>query len=688
MLCYFILSLGKLIVEFRYKSLWITISSALASMQVIAQEKDLVQDQIKQLPVIVVEAHPLSVDQNDYANAINVVDKEKLRQGATTLGDALNGELSIHNDNFGGGASRPVIRGQTSPRVKVLSDSSEVMDVSQISPDHEVTVDPLLASKVEVLRGPSTLLYGGGAIGGVVNVLDEKIPSQMPENGISGEVHLRGNTVANEKSGAAGLTIGLGERFALRLEGDKREADNYQINKYIDDGIPSKRVDGTWTKAENIGLGMSWIGEDGYIGLAYSERKSQYGLAGDSEESEECQVGVENCNEPNNEERPWINLESKRFDFRSEYLQPFIGIDKVKARASYTDYQHSEIEGGEIGVTFKNRGYDGRLEFVHSPVANWKGVVGVQYAKSNFDVLGDEAFLPKTSTENLAAFLIENYQWSDDLRLELGTRIEQQKINVENSQYQDFNANAFSASGAINWDFLSNHILSLSLSYAERLPNAQELYAEGPHLATNTFEIGNDSLEKEKSQNIELGIRKVKGNLNYEINTFYNQFKDYIYANTLGYQDGLRTIEYTQADANFYGAEAEVSYQFSPLYRGKIFADHVRAELDRGGNLPRIPSTRTGIRFDANFLDGIHGGVEYIYGLKQDRIADFESETGSYKLINMDISYDYNLNKQISYQVYLRGNNLLNETYYNHSSYLSTIPQQGRNFTAGIRFNF
>ena len=524
------------------------------------------------------------------------------------MGDALNGQLGIHSDNFGAGASRPVIRGQTAPRVKVLTDSSEVMDASQISPDHASTVDPALARRIEVLRGPSTLLYGGGAVGGVVNVLDEKIPTQMPDGAVDGELHLRGNTVANEKLGAAGITVGLGEQFALRLEGDKREADDYAVSGYTHDGEKEKRVDGTWNEGQNVSIGLSWIGDRGYAGVAYSERKDQYALPGQSHEHEE--EGEEHDHE--HEEAPWVDLKSKRVDFRAEYQQPFAGIETLRARAGYTDYQHDEIDDGTVSTTFKNKGFDGRLEFVHVPLAGWEGVFGAQYSNSEFQALGAEAFLPKTTTENLAGFLIEHYQWND-VHFELGARVEQQQIDATESGLKDYDDTAYSTSASAKWQFAPEYAASIAYSYGERMPNAQELYANGVHLATNTFEIGNENLGKEKSHNIEIGLSKDEGDLGLALNAFYNQVDGYIYANTLDRYENFRLVEYQQRDADFIGAEGQISYQFSPLYRGKVFADHVQAQFKDNSDLPRIPATRTGMRFDADFADGIHGGVEYIW---------------------------------------------------------------------------
>src|SRR5690606_26859620 len=272
-----------------------------------------------------------------------------------TLGDMLNGLSGVHADSFGGGASRPVIRGQTSPRTEILSDGSSILDASDVSPDHAVTVDTLLAQRVEVLRGPATLLYGSGAIGGVVNVLDDKIPSAMPEKGYEGLVALRGNTVADEKAGALALTGQLSSNLAMHFESSMRDADDYSAPDQ------NGRIKGTAAENRNASVGAAWIGDNGYIGLAYSYRDVDYGIPGHSEEYVGCHPhGAElHCGDHDDEDDhdhdhgehehgfPSVDLESKRVDLRGEYLNPFAGINKVRFRASNTEYQHFEIEEGE-----------------------------------------------------------------------------------------------------------------------------------------------------------------------------------------------------------------------------------------------------------------------------------------------------------------------------------------------------
>lgn len=674
----------------------VSISSANTTQQTV----------IDTLPTIVVTAVPLNQGLNDLTTPVNIISKDKLVTGGTTLGNALDGQLGVHVDTFGGGASRPVIRGQTSPRVKVLSDGSEVMDASGISPDHAVTVDPLLAEQIEVLRGPATLLYGGGAIGGVVNVIDKKIPARMPENGLEGEVALRANTVANEKAAAAGVTVGLGDQFALRLEGVKRDANDYIAN--IGD---ERRVDGSYTKGETGTVGLSWIGDKGFAGLAFTQRKDKYGLPGHSHAYEGCHLhGLHlHCEEHEEEgedpdhdhehdhvegehaEVPWVELDSKRVDFRAEYNQPFAGFDKIKVRAGYTDYQHDEIEEGAVATSFKNKGYDGRIELTHVPIAGWKGVVGLQYANSDFRADGEEAFMPKTITENISAFFLEHYQWND-LKFEVGARHEWQTIKPDSATSSKFSDKAFddaatSVSAGAKWAFIPDYALSLSLSHAQRLPQAQELYANGGHFATNTYELGDANLSKETSNNVELGLRKTAGDFTFAVSAYHNQVDHYIYAKTLDQFENFRLIQYTQGDASFNGVEAETSYRFNELYTGTLFGDYVRGKLDNDGNLPRIPAARVGGRINADW-DSITGSLEYYRMLQQKDIASYETASSGYNIVNASVGYNAEINDRNSYRVYLQMNNLFDARYYNHSSFQSSIPQPGRNFTAGVQFKF
>ena len=398
-----------------------TVLASTASTALWADEKISSSQSINKLESITITAHPLDQTDEDFGVADQKVSREKLQQGGSTLGEALKDELGIYSNSFGSGSSRPVIRGQEGARVKVTQNATETMDVSSLSPDHAVTIDPQLAQKIEVIRGPSTLLYGAGSVGGLVNVTDTKIPTQMPEKGYEGNVGLRYNSGNDEKMTHAGATVGLGSNVALRVEGLKRDANAYIAPNYFHDHDSElekeKRVDNTFSKSENVNVGLSWIGERGFAGVSYSNRQDQYGLPGHSHEYESCHPHGDHLHcgddhsdhdhsghdhgeeEHAHESGPWIDMKTERYDFRSELNEPFAGFKKLRAQASYTDYQHDEIEGSEAMTTFKSKGYEGRIELVHNPLAKWEGVWGIQASQQKLDVTGEEATLAPNETQ-------------------------------------------------------------------------------------------------------------------------------------------------------------------------------------------------------------------------------------------------------------------------------------------------
>ncbi len=653
---------------------------------------------VQSLPSIIVKANPLDLDSDSLTTPASVLEGERLTlQRRGTLGELLDGEPGVHADTFGGGASRPVIRGQTAPRVKILSDGSEVMDASAVSPDHVVAVDTLLARRVEILRGPSALLYGGGAIGGVVNVLDDKIPTEMPENGFSGSAEVLGSTAARERAGAVGLTVGEGN-IALHVEGARRRADDYRVADWTESRVPNSNADSTTGS-----VGLSFIGSRGYIGAAYSYREDDYGLPGHSHEYEDCHPhgSTLHCGghdhghdhdhdheHEHGEHAATAHMRSDRLDVRGELRDPFAGFSNLRFRGGYTDYRHDERDDGVVGTTFTNRGYDGRLELRHKPLGGWDGVIGIQAARYDFASFGgEEDFIPKTRTQSTGLFLLENYQWND-WRFELGARHEWQSVNPESGTLSDYDGNATSLSAGTTWNFVPGYAASLSVSRSQRMPNAQELYANGVHFATLTYEKGNADLGKETANTVDLGIRKIDGDLRFAVNFFLSRIDGYIYGNTLDQHEDFRLIEYTQGDASFAGVEAEASYRLSPNVSVAVFGDYVRGKLrDGAGNLPRIPSARIGTRTDLTW-DRWGGFLEYTQVLRQNRIASYEEATSGYGLLGAGVSYKGKM-ADTDYLLYLKGSNLLNKLGYNHASFISrAAPIQGRSIMAGVRVEF
>ena len=684
-----------------------TILASTTSTLLWADEEIPSSQSINKLESITITAHPLDQTDADFGVADQNISREKLQESGTTLGEALKNELGIHSNSFGSGSSRPVIRGQEGARVKVTQNATETMDVSSLSPDHAVTIDPQLAQKIEVIRGPSTLLYGAGSVGGLVNVTDTKIPTQMPENGYEGNVGLRYNSGNDEKMTHAGTTVGLGSNVALRLEGLKRDANDYITPNYFHDHDgeleKEKRVGNTFSESENVNVGLSWIGERGFAGVSYSNRQDKYGLPGHSHEYESCHPhgdhlhcggddhsghdhsGHDHDEDHAHENGPWIDMKTERYDFRSELNEPFAGFKKLRAQASYTDYQHDEIEGSEAMTTFKSKGYEGRIELVHNPLAKWEGVWGIQASQQKLDVTGEEATLAPNETQKYSLFGVEHRQFGD-FHVELGTRLDHQIVDVDSEQ-KDFDGNAFSYSGAVNWDFKPNYKLSLLGSHQERLPLAQELYAHGGHFATNTYELGNDGLDNEKSNNVELGLHYDDDKLSYHVHLYHNWFDNYIYAKTLDQYENFRLIEYSQDKAKFYGTEAEVAYQFNDIYKTSLFGDYVRGKID-SDNAPRVPAGRLGTRINADFDDHWSGSAEYSHVFNQDKFAAYEHETQGYNMVNIGLAYKYSLADRQEAKVFFNANNLLDEQVYEHSSFLSNIPQMGRNFVIGVDYKF
>ena len=681
---------------------------AVASVSSFAAENE----KVETLETIRIKAHPLEQTSKDFAVADTVVNQKQLQQGAVTVGEALSQEVGIYSNQFGAGSSRPVIRGQDGARVKVLQNSSENIDVSTLSPDHVVTVDPALAKQIEVIRGPSTLLFGAGTVGGLVNVNDSKLPTEMPEKGYEGNVGLRYNTGSDEKLASAGVTVGLGDQVALRVEGLKREANDYIAPDYFHEGEKERRVGNTFAEGQTVNVGLSWIYDRGFTGISYSNRQDKYGLPGHSHEYESCKAHLSgkphlHCGEDDHghdhgdhdheedhdhdhdhahEAGPWIDLKSERYDVRTELNDPFAGFKKLRAQASYTDYQHDEIEEDTIATRFKNKGYDGRLELVHNPLGPWEGVIGTQYGQQKLELTGEEAFLAPNTTKKWSIFALEHAQFND-VHVELAARVDQQKIDIEDSTKKDFDGSAFSVSGAANWEFAPNYKISLVTSHQERLPLAQELYANGGHFATNTYELGNDQLKKEQSNNVELGLHYDDDKFDYHFHVYHNWFDDYIYAQTLDRYENFRLVQYAQDKAKFYGAEAEVGYQISSIYKLGVFGDYVRGKIDNE-NAPRVPAGRLGTKVNADFGDGFSGSAEYYHVFKQDKIAAYETDTQSYNMLNLGVAYSGQYSKATDYRVFLNANNLLDDQVYQHASFLSTIPQVGRNFTVGVNFSF
>lgn len=634
----------------------------------------------------------------DMAAPVTVLDGEtwQLRRGAT-LGESLAGEPGIQATHFGAGASRPVIRGMDGPRVGVLANGMELHDASTISPDHAVVAEPLLAEQVEVLRGPAALVHGG-AVGGVVNVVDKKIPTAVPENGVQGEAELRWGSAANERAGVFGLTAGQGP-LAVRVEGASRRAGDYRVGSGWAGG---RKVDGSFNETDTGSIGLSWIGSAGYLGVAYTRQQAQYGLPGHSHEHEECHPhwganphlhcgshghGHDDHDHDDHDHDhgvPVVDMTSHRWDLRGEWRAPAAGVEAVRLRASHTRYGHDEIEGDAVATSFRNRAHDVRLEVQHAPLAGWRGVWGISTGQRQFSATGEEAYVQPTDTRRLGLFVLEEYTLGD-WRFQAALRHDRQRVQAQESVEERKHHGTSASLGAV-WRFTPGYQASASVSRAQRMPTAEELYANGLHMATSTWERGNPNLKKETSQALELGLGKTAGRTTWSLNAYHYRIQGYIYGRTLDEEQGLQLLQYSQRDARFTGLEASVRQALGRHLGIGLWGDVVRAQLaDGGGHLPRIPAARVGVRLDTSW-QGWEGQAEWVQVARQTRTAAYETRTGGYGMLNLSV---YKAIDGTPWQVYLKGENLTNRLGLAHTSFIKqAAPLKGRNLTVGVRATF
>ena len=660
------------------------------------------------LPPVTVSASGLQLGANEMTTPTAVLEGDELvRRREATLGETLGNEPGITSSHFGAGASRPIIRGMDGPRVKVLSDGAELHDASTISPDHAVASEPLLATQIEVLRGPSALVYGGGAVGGVVNVLDGKVPTAIPQKGIEGSAELRANTGAGEGAGAFSLTGGAGN-LAVHVEGVARDAGDYRVGKgWAPDGEPTRKGPGSFNRTDTGSVGLSWVGERGYLGAAYTRQTAKYGLPGHNHSFEGCHThgnhlhcgahDEEDGHDHGAEEHgdvPVVDLRSERLDIRGELRNPFTGFSALRLRAGVTDYVHDEVEDGTIATTFKNKAYDTRMELQHEPLAGFKGVVGLQTSQRKFSAIGEEAYVQPTVTRKTGLFVLEEYRlndWYGDWRFEAALRHDRQTAEALASGSAggtERSHNGTSASLGAVWKFTPGYQVGTSFTRASRAPSAEELYARGLHMATSTYERGNANLRSETSQNIDLSLKKTSGDTTFGVSVFRNRISNYIYGRTLDEVDGLQLLQYSQADATFTGIEGQVRQRVTRNMGVTLFGDTVRAKLDGGGLLPRIPATRAGVRLDANW-NAWEGQVEWVQVARQNRVAAFETATPGYGMLNLGVSYRGQLSSGTPWQVYLKANNLTDRLAYAHTSFIkNAAPLMGRNITVGVKVAF
>jgi len=663
----------------------------------------------KVLEEVVVTATPLARNVIEMSQSATVLSGAALdREVANNLGDTLARIPGLSNASFGQNVGRPVIRGFEGARVGVLNNNMGAADASAVSQDHAVAVEPFLADQIEVLRGPATLLYGSGAIGGVVNMVTNTIPQEVPENGLSGRALLQLDSAADQRMGAARLDIGQGN-WAMHANGFYRRTDDYEIpgeaelyhdeDDHDDDheGEDSHGVlENSFLDNEGGSLGASWIGDKWRAGMSFTQYSSDYGIPGahgghhDEEHDDHDEDHDDEHEDEHGDELVTIGLKSDRIDGEIVGTQPFSGFEQFKLRVTKSDYTHTEYEGEEIGTIFKNDTIDSRIELRHVPWGIWKGAFGAQYSDRDFEAIGDEAFVPPSTTKTAALFWVESADLGD-WQFDTGLRYDDISVKTDSGLRRNFSP--FTASVGAVWHVTEAGHLTFNASRAERAPTDQELFADGPHLATQTFEFGDPLLDTEKNLHLEVGFRLHQGQLTGSITLFADNFSDYIYqADTGEEEDGLPVRLWSQQDADFQGAELEVRYDLGRFSSGHWqlsgFFDTVRAEFSDNSDVPRIPPQRVGLAVDWDHNSWV-GNISWINAASQTRNAEYETRTPGYDLLNADLSYLLPISNASEWEVFVKGHNLLDEDIRNSTSFLKDqAPQIGRNFMLGLRAYF
>lgn len=663
---------------------------------------------------------PYEQTQGDILSGTSVLTGQALtRDLRPSIGDTLARQPGVSASSFGPSASRPILRGFSGDRVRVLIDGIGSVDASTTSVDHAPIINPLTADRIEVLRGPSALLFGSSAIGGVVNVIDNRIPRRLPEEAVHVDVIGNYATAAKERSVAGELDVPIAGKLVAHVDGSYLKTDDLRTGGYLlspqlrsiaaasdDEEVRENatlrgRLPNTASETWEVAGGLSLVTDRGHLGFSVSRYESLYGVPSRLEyeaHGEEHDHGDEDHahedEEGHGHENVRLNLKQTRFDVRGE-VETEGFLDKIRVRLAAADYRHDEIEDtGAIGTSFFNQGYEGRLELVQRAQGGWKGASGVQMFIRDFDVEGEEKFVPRNTTEQVGVFTLQSLDLGK-LRVEGGARFERTSLTAQadaqlGTPRYDRDFDALSASFGASYQLADSIRIGLNGSRSERAPSAEELFANGPHAGTQSYEIGDPTFAKEKSWGLEATLRGSAPGVSFALAGYYNWFSDYIYQSPTGESlDDLPVFQYAQADARVWGFEVEARADLATIGTTKLsidgLADYVRTTITSVGPAPRIPPLRMlgGIEANGEKLSG-RFEVEHVF--EQDRVADFELPTGGFTMVNASIAFKP-FGRGNATSLTLSANNIFDVEARRHASFLKDFaPLAGRDIRATLRF--
>ncbi|WP_309628683.1 TonB-dependent receptor domain-containing protein [Brevundimonas sp.] len=642
---------------------------------------------------IVVTGRPFGVSERASLLATDVIDEAALTVApAATLGDLVAGIPGVRSSAFAPGASRPVIRGLSGPRVQVLTNGLGQIDASSVSPDHQVASDPAEARRIEVVRGPSTLVFGGSAIGGVVNIIDDRIASEHPEGGIDGHIGAQASSVDDGRSLGGRLAMDVGP-LVVTVDGFTRRSEDYDVpvfpesaRQLAEEGEEpgeERTVENTFAEIDQYGAGLSWIGSRGFLGLSVKKHETTYGVPGHEhgEEDHDHEEGEEH-----EEAGVSIGLEQTRWDLRGELTFGHGLFERLKGSAGWADYQHTEFEGDEVGTRFFSEGYEARAELIQRQNGGHQGVVGLQILDRDFDAQGDEAYVPRTSIQEQGVYTVQRFDL-DRVGFEAGLRLDNRTLDSALAE-REFTSVSGSLAGFVRPS--TETFLGLSLSRTSRAPSEVELFAQGAHAATGAFEQGDVDLDSESVWTLEGTAHYSRGAFSADLHAYAARYDGFIDLRPTGdEEDGFPVFTYVQTDADFHGFEAEADYDlWSDGDRTLTLtgaADFVRAETDLGP-AARIPpwSATLGLDWTSTRFDA---GLKVRTVGEQDRTAGFELPTDGYTTIGLTAAWRPLQDRNVT--VFAAADNLTDEEVREHASFQKDIaPQPGRNLRVGVAYRF
>jgi iron complex outermembrane receptor protein len=690
-------------------------------------EPVLINIDLLKLDDLVVSANPLEHNQLKMTTPVAILSEEDLvMDRGLSLDQTLNQISGVNSGSFGTGSGQIVIRGQQGPRVMVLTNNIINQDAASVSPDHWISSEPLLAKQIEVLKGPATLLYGGGAVGGLVNVIDDVIPTQ-PLDGLSGGIEGRfSDSALGERAGVLSFNYGFNDRVAAHFSYFDSQTDDYEIpgnaeseilheaeghEEHGDDDHEEEEegiglLENSSVNSNGVNVGFTVFNPQGYWGFSFSDFDRNYGIPGhehgheedhDDDDHGDGEDGEDGHDEHEEEEVVRIDLDKSVFNLKG--LHRFASNDyftQFRTHYSNTDYQHIELEGDEIGTVFDNQADEFRFELAHSQRAGFEGVWGLQWSNRDFSAIGEEAYILPSETRIWSLFLIEERDFAG-WHGEFGLRYDDQ--TVKTALFNDLTDSAFSVSLGATIDLNERWTLPVNLSSAQRLPTAEEYFSNQsgideliPHLATATIEIGNPDLVHETANNLDIGLRYRHEGFSFNLSVFYNQIDDYIFLRDTGLEeDETPVFAYVQQNSTFTGFETDLGYQFDDSWNNqwtfRLFADMTEAELNTGENVPRIPAERFGVNID--WLRGPWSvSLDHTHVSKQNSVAAFELPTEGYDLLDLSLNWIH-YSDHFETLVFVKGANLLDEEIRDHASFIKDIaPRPGRSLSAGFRLTF